>query len=100
MFDEEQHVELAEPDGVDDEGVTGDDPAGRGEHRRWGDDEPGPDPSGDHPGKPRDHAGLPRGPVTSDLWCREALPVEDVELAKLDPVRGRRRLSVGSGKVP
>jgi len=27
VFDEEQHVELAEPDGVDDEGVTGDDPA-------------------------------------------------------------------------
>jgi hypothetical protein len=32
VFDEEQDVELAEPDGVDDEGVTGDDPAGlRGE---------------------------------------------------------------------
>jgi hypothetical protein len=28
VFDEEQDVELAEPDGVDDEGVTGDDPAG------------------------------------------------------------------------
>jgi len=28
VFDEEQHVELAEPDGVDDEGVTGEDSVG------------------------------------------------------------------------
>jgi len=28
VFDEEQDVELAEPDGVDDEGATGDDPTG------------------------------------------------------------------------